>query len=49
MTNDFCYEIQIIKPRYHRRYSPVDFKLDNFMLRGGMRIFKFSGRLSRNN
>ena len=25
----------------------VDFKLDNFMLRGAMRILKFSRRLSR--
>ena len=47
MTADFCYEIQIIIPRTTVDTVPIDFKLDKFMLRGAMRIFKFSRRLSR--
>ena len=46
MTIDF-YEIQIVKPLHHADKPPVDFKIDNFMLREAMSIFKFSCRLSR--
>ena len=43
MTIDFYYEIQIIKPQYHRKYSSftLENKLDNFMLRGAMRFSNF--------
>ena len=34
MTVDFCYEIQIVIPRATVDTVPIDFKLDNFMLRG---------------
>ena len=46
MTIDFCYEIEIIIPCTTLDTVPKDFKLDNFMLRGAMRIFKFLCRLS---
>ena len=42
MTIDFCFEMQIIIPRTTVDTVPIDFKLDNFMLRGALRIFKFS-------
>ena len=42
MTIDFCYEIQIIISCATVDTIPVDFELDNFMLRGAMTIFKFS-------
>ena len=47
MTIDFCYEIKLLNPSTTADKVPVDFKLDNFMLRGAMRILKFSCRLSR--
>ena len=48
MTIDFWYEIQIVKPLYYRiDKPPVDFKIDNVMLRGAMSMFKFSCRLLR--
>ena len=47
MTVNFCYEMQSIIPCITLDTVPIDFKLDNFMLRGAMRIFKFSRRLSR--
>ena len=51
MTIDFCNEIyirlQILIPGATADAVPEDFKLDNFMLRGAMRIFKLSRRLSR--
>ena len=48
MTVDFYYETQIIISGTTVDTVPVDFKLDNFMLRGTMRIFNFSHRLSGN-
>ena len=47
MIVDFYYEIQIIIPRTTVDTVPIDFKLDNFMFRGAMRIFNFLRRLSR--
>ena len=47
MTVNFCYEIHIIIPRTTLDTVPMDFKLDNFMMRGAMKIFKFSRRLLR--
>ena len=46
MTFDFCYEIQL-NPGTTADTVSVDLKLDNFMLRGAMRIFKLSGGLSQ--
>ena len=40
MTIDFRFELQIINSQYTTVDTvPVDFKLDNFMLRGAMRVF----------
>ena len=49
MTIDFRYEIQIrlLNPGTSADTVPVHFKLNNFMLREAIRIFRFSGRLSR--
>ena len=47
MTIDFCNEIQIVKPSTTVDKAPVDFKLENFILREAMRILKFSCQLSR--
>ena len=47
MTVDFCYEIQIIISRTTVDTVPKDFKFDDFILRGAMRIFNFSHRLLR--
>ena len=44
MTIGFCYEIQTMNPS---TTVSLDFKLDNFTLRGAMRIFKFLRRFSR--
>ena len=44
MTIDFCYEIQILNPSTTVDTVPMGFKLNSFMLRGAIRIFKFSCR-----
>ena len=47
MTVDFCNAMQVIIPCTTLDTVPIDFKLDNFMLRREMKICKFSRRLSR--
>ena len=40
MTITFCYEYKLLKPSTTANKVPVDFELDNFMLRGAMTIFQ---------
>ena len=47
MTVGFCYKIQNMSPSTTVDTDPLDFKLDNFTLRGAMRILKFLRRFSR--
>ena len=47
MTIDFVMKHKLLITGTTGDTVPVDFKVDNFMLRGAMRIIKFSLRLSR--